>query len=66
MPYGVPPAGSARPEVRVVVQNVLVDVGKHQFSFWSAQDGHGNQPDVAVLGLGLFGLESPGEQRVTR
>ena len=49
VPDGVPPARSPRAEVRVVVQDVLVDVGKDQFTLRHAQDGHRYQSDVAVL-----------------
>ena len=54
VPYGVPPARSPVAEVKVVVQDVLVDVRQHQLLLWAAQDGHADQPDVGVLGLGLL------------
>ena len=54
VPYGVPPAGSPVPEVKVVVQDVLVDVRQHQLLLRAAQDGHADQPDVGVLRLGLL------------
>lgn len=53
VPDRVPPAGPARPEVRVVVEDVLVDVGKHQLAVWYAEDGHGYEADVAVLRFGF-------------
>lgn len=64
VPDRVSPAGSAGPKVGVVVQDVLVDVRKHQFALGRAENGHGDEADVAVLGLGLLGLERPGEERV--
>lgn len=57
MSDGVAPAGSARSEVRVVVQYVLVDVREHEFSIRVAEDGHSDQADVTVLGFRFFRLQ---------
>lgn len=57
---GVAPAGSAGPEVRIVVEDVLVDVGEDELLVDGAEDGHGDQADVAVLGLGFLGLKHAG------
>ena len=54
VPDGVPPAGSPVAEVKVVVEDVLVDVRQHQLLVRAAQDGHADQPDVGVLRLGLL------------
>lgn len=53
----VPPARAARAEVCIVVQNVLVDVGEDQLPIGRAEDGHGDKAYVAVLRLGLLGLQ---------
>lgn len=55
VPDGVPPPGAPVPEVGEVVEDVLVDVGKHQLLVGHAQDGHGDQADVRVLRLRLVG-----------
>ena len=41
-------------EVKVVVQDVLVDVCQHQLLLGAAQDRHADQADVGVLRLGLL------------
>ena len=50
----VPPAGPARPEVRVVVEDPLVDVAEHQLAIVDAEDRHRDQPDVTVARLRLL------------
>lgn len=53
----VTPARSATPEVRVVIEDVLINVGQDELLVGIAIDGHGNQTNVAMLWLGFFGLE---------
>ena len=60
----VPPALAAVPEVGEVVQHVLVDVRQHQLLLGVAEDGHGDQPDVGVLRLGLVREGDPEESGV--
>ena len=62
---GVPPALASVSEVGEVVQNILVDVGQHQLLVGAAEDGHGDQSNVGMLGLGLVrerDSEQPGVQ----
>ena len=54
VPDRVSPSGSPVAEVKVVVQDVLVDVCQHQLLLNTAQDSHAYQPDVGVLRLGLL------------
>ena len=51
---GVSPSRSPVAEVKVVVQDVLVDVCQHQLLLGAAQDRHADQADVGVLRLGLL------------
>lgn len=53
----VAPARTSTPKVRIIVEDVLVDVGEHELLVGHAENGHGYEADVAVLGLWLFGLE---------
>lgn len=53
----VAPARSAAPEVRVVIEDVLINVGQDELLVGVAVNGHRNQADIAVLWLGFFGLE---------
>ena len=50
----VAPALTSRVEVRVVVEDPLVDVAQHQLLLLRAQDSHGDESDVAVTGLRFF------------
>ena len=54
VPDGVSPSRSPVAEVKVVVQDVLVDVCQHQLLLGAAQDRHADQADVGVLWLGLL------------
>ena len=61
----VSPTRTSVAEVKVVVEDVLVDVGKHKLLLGTAQDGHADQTDVGVLGLRLLRKghpEQPGVQ----
>lgn len=61
VPDRVAPSRAPGPEVRVVVQYVLVDVGQHELALGRSEYGHGDESDVAVLRLGLVGrLQSGG------
>ena len=51
---GVSPAGAPGPEVRVVVEDPLVDVAENQLLVLGAEDGHGDEADVGVGGFGLL------------
>ena len=51
-------------EVGEVVQDVLVDVGQDQLLVGAAEDGHGDQTDVGMLGLGLVREGDPEQSGV--
>ncbi len=51
---GVPPSGTPRPEVCVVVEDPLVDVAEHELLVLGAEDRHGDESDVRVVRLRLF------------
>jgi len=55
VPDRVAPSRAPGPEVRVIVQYVLVDVGQHELALGRSEYGHGDESDVAVLRLGLVG-----------
>lgn len=55
VPDGVAPPWTSRPEVGIVFEDVLVDVREDEFLFGRREDGHGDESDVAVLGLGFLG-----------
>jgi len=55
VPDRVAPSRAPGPEVRVVVQYVLVDVGQDELALGRSEYGHGDESDVAVLRLGLVG-----------
>lgn len=52
---GIAPAGPAGAEVRIMLEDVLVDVGQHELLLRRRQDRHGDQADVTVLGFRLLG-----------
>ena len=54
----VPPAGASAPEVGIVVQNPLVDLAQDELLVVSAEDGHGDQTDVAMTRLRFLVQES--------
>ena len=60
----VPPSLAPVSEVGEIIKNVLVDVGQHQLLLRVAQDGHGYQPNVGVLGLRLVRERNPEQSRV--
>jgi len=49
----VSPSGSSTSEVRVVVEYPLIDVAEYQLTFLGAEDRHGDNADVAVIGFGF-------------
>lgn len=56
----VPPSRAPCPEVRVVIQYELVDVGQHEFALGRTEYGHSYESDVAVLRFGLLGVLAAG------
>ena len=65
----VAPAGTAAPEVRIVVQYPLIDVAEYQLALLGAEDRHGDDADVTVVRFrfvvgsdGLLVRSSRGEQ----
>ena len=61
MSDGVSPSLTSMAKVRKVVKNVLVDVCQDKLLLGVAEDGHGNKPDVGVLGLGFIREGNPEE-----
>jgi hypothetical protein len=61
---GIPPSWTPGPEVGVVVENVLVNVTEDELLVGGAEYSHGNETNVAMLGLGLVGRTAHGETRV--
>jgi len=49
----VAPSGTSAPEVRVVVEDPLVDVAEDELAFLGAEDRHRYDADVAVVRFGL-------------
>ena len=65
----VAPAGTAAPEVRIVVQYPLIDVAEYELALLGAEDRHGDDADVTVVRFrfvvgsdGLLVRSSRGEQ----
>ena len=54
VPDGVSPSLPSVAEIRKIVKDILVDVSQHQLLLGAAEDGHGDQADIGVLGFGLF------------
>jgi len=55
MANGIAPAGPAGPEVGIVLEDVLIDVGEHELLLGRGEYRHGDQADVAVLGFRFLG-----------
>ena len=61
MSDGVSPSLTSMAKVRKVVKNILVDVSQDQLLVGAAEDGHGNEANVGVLGLGFVREGNPEE-----
>lgn len=51
---GITPARPAGTEIRIMFQDVLIDVGQYELLLRRRQYRHGDQADVAVLGFRLL------------